>query len=79
MSEFGTPTGIRSRSASCAMSLIPPIIERPKKNSMAFLLGIGDLKENREVIGDKARKVSPRIFDEHQDYYRNCNTIGFAG
>ena len=44
-----------------------------------FFLGIGDLKENGEVIGDKARKVSPRIFDEHQDYYRiTDNTIGFC-
>lgn len=44
-----------------------------------FFLGIGDLKENGEVIGDKARRVSPRIFDEHQDYYRiTGNTIGFC-
>jgi len=44
-----------------------------------FFLGIGDLKEDGEVIGDKARRVSPEIFDEHQDYYRiTDNTIGFC-
>jgi type I restriction enzyme S subunit len=57
-----------------------PSHRAPKeKPNGVYFLGIGDLSEDGEVIGGKARRVSPEVFEEHQGYYRiTDNTIGFC-
>jgi type I restriction enzyme S subunit len=50
-----------------------------EKQDGIFFLGIGDLSEDGQIIGSKARRVSPDIFLEHQQYYQiTGNTIGFC-
>ncbi|MFG1523852.1 restriction endonuclease subunit S [Halobacteriovorax sp. RZ-3] len=42
-------------------------------------IGIGDIKENGNLILSKARRVSPDVFEEHSARYKiTSNTIGFG-
>ena len=81
MSEFWNPEWETKRIGELCDVIDPhPSHRAPEeKQDGIFFLGIGDLSEDGQIIGSKARRVSPDIFFEHQQYYQiTGNTIGFC-
>ena len=70
MSEFWNPEWETKRIGELCDVIDPhPSHRAPEeKQDGIFFLGIGDLSEDGQIIGSKARRVSPDIFFEHQQY-----------